>query len=448
VVNPLLAGPTRRKTDVLDSRLLSYQDLTGLWPSSYLATPEAQTLRVLMSGRQHAKRSASQIANRLNNYVLRWGHTYGSTCKILDGVGRPILEDLLEGLTPDYPGVSPLPLPAPIRPMLRVLLEQYDVFTEQAEKYLRAAMSFARSVQWPAMAGLVDGKTVLENLQSVPGIGPVGALTWLTEVGDPRRFKHAGQVAAFCGCDPSLKISAGKVTQYIRRRGNLRLHATLLQAGMGLVTRHSEPLGEWGYTIARKHQKGGWKKAAAAVARRLSAALWWVHLLGVPFSYEKYRFNEVPVVPDMPIEAMGLGNFTKTLAALGYTNTRELAEAFVKGELAHIKGVGAKCLQSLQQWLTANRQRPQPPAPVLPTPTTPLLPSNPVSSSKAKSCAAPAARSAEATRKLSSSCTKSMATGRCSTSKTSTPAPKIPSRSGRKSRSTSRSTPSPQKRGT
>jgi hypothetical protein len=36
VVNPLLAGPTRRKTDVLDARLLAHHSITGLWPCSFI----------------------------------------------------------------------------------------------------------------------------------------------------------------------------------------------------------------------------------------------------------------------------------------------------------------------------------------------------------------------------------------------------------------------------
>ena len=32
VVNPLLASPSRRKTDVLDAKMLAQQNMTGLWP--------------------------------------------------------------------------------------------------------------------------------------------------------------------------------------------------------------------------------------------------------------------------------------------------------------------------------------------------------------------------------------------------------------------------------
>ena len=58
VVNPLLAGHTRRKTDVLDARLLARQAITGLWRASYLAFPAQTDLRVLWSEHSTAQRAA------------------------------------------------------------------------------------------------------------------------------------------------------------------------------------------------------------------------------------------------------------------------------------------------------------------------------------------------------------------------------------------------------
>src|SRR5579859_4770792 len=66
VVNPLLAAPTRRKTDRLDARLLAYHAITGLWPPSFLACDQLQTLRVLWNERIEGRRVAVRCSNRLN----------------------------------------------------------------------------------------------------------------------------------------------------------------------------------------------------------------------------------------------------------------------------------------------------------------------------------------------------------------------------------------------
>lgn len=59
VVNPLLAGQVRGKTDVLDARLLAHHSITGLWPASFLASREALELRVLWGQRAEAVRRAT-----------------------------------------------------------------------------------------------------------------------------------------------------------------------------------------------------------------------------------------------------------------------------------------------------------------------------------------------------------------------------------------------------
>ena len=78
VVNPVLAGSTKKKTDVLDARLLSYQNITGLWPESFVVSSEVQEFRLLVKQRDYHLRQGIAITNRINNYILRFGHTLGS----------------------------------------------------------------------------------------------------------------------------------------------------------------------------------------------------------------------------------------------------------------------------------------------------------------------------------------------------------------------------------
>lgn len=61
VVNPLLASPSRRKTDALDAKLLAYQNLTGLWPKSYVVNDEINTVRILMAQRESHRKNAQNI---------------------------------------------------------------------------------------------------------------------------------------------------------------------------------------------------------------------------------------------------------------------------------------------------------------------------------------------------------------------------------------------------
>jgi hypothetical protein len=122
VVNPLLAGPTRRKTDVLDTRLLAHHSITGVWKPSYIPTQQGQELRVLWAQRREAVRAATRTSNRLNNIVLRFGHTFGAHHPMRSLEGEGILTDLIDGVPPGVKGVCPAGLPPNMRPVVGKLL--------------------------------------------------------------------------------------------------------------------------------------------------------------------------------------------------------------------------------------------------------------------------------------------------------------------------------------
>lgn len=194
---------------------------------------------------------------------------------------------------------------------------------------------------------------MLDLLTSVPGIGEVTALTWLSEIVEVQRFANAKAIAAYCGCDPTLKVSAGKVTTYSRRSGNKRLHQALTQAAGLLISRKKEPFGQWGYRIMKSKSTGGYRKAVGAVARRLAVALYHVQRLGVPFSYQKYQFWQTKTVAEMSLADMKLGRFEVVPARLGLDSSTKVANAFYTNPAAE-KGVGEKCLEQVKQWLSQN----------------------------------------------------------------------------------------------
>ena len=77
VINPSLAGATKRKTDKLDARLLAIHDLTGIWRPFYVISADVQDLRVLIGQRDYYSRSATRIGNRINSTILKFGYTVG-----------------------------------------------------------------------------------------------------------------------------------------------------------------------------------------------------------------------------------------------------------------------------------------------------------------------------------------------------------------------------------
>jgi transposase len=254
-----------------------------------LPSQKAQVLRVLWAQRNEAQRYATRCFNRVNNIILRFGHTIGAVFPIRSHEAAALLDELCEGLIPDHPNVSPIGLPAHVAEVVAELYSKGEIAKKASKEAAAIAVKYVGNNLWPTQEGEMTGVKLLGNLQSIPGCGEVTALAWMTQVCDPRRFSNAKQVAAFAGCDPSLKISAGKVTQHVRRRGNVVLHDALVQASVSVLNRASTPLGRWGAEIARKHDKGGFRKAVGAISRKIAIALWHVHRKGEPYDESGYK---------------------------------------------------------------------------------------------------------------------------------------------------------------
>lgn len=346
VVNPLLASPTRRKTDVLDAALLAYHALTGLWPQSYIVPLEIEQVRILLGERRNLTKQSLRDRNRINNILLRYGYTFGVLGWFTDDHSAPLLEDLINGRPFASPHSSGIPIPTCILRELRRLLSHSKAADEDARRLALEAEQVLRSLPGTALGGTCrDGSELLNRFLEVPGIGKVAAMTFIAEVANPHRFPNAKAVAAFCGCDPSVKISAGKVTSQTRRKGNAILHMALLHAG-GSVLRSKKPcpLADWGKAIRGRNKTGAYKKAASAVARKLSSILWSMWLTGEP--WQALRHGRRPVLKEQALTEILSPRVCKLLATVNIKTTTELLNQ--QAILATIPGLGQKALEEIK----------------------------------------------------------------------------------------------------
>lgn len=355
IVNPLLAGSSKRKTDVLDARVLAQQSITALWPVSYFPSESEITLKVLTGERQRAMKRRLQASNRINNIILRFGHTIFAKAGFGDFT-KNVLEDMLDNRQKELDVLSSIELPEPIKQRIKYLMDDWFESNDEVKNLQKQLKSLVSTMTYKLKDRSVTGSELLELLQTVPGIGEISALTWIVEIGDINRFKNSKALSAYCGCDPSLKVSAGHVTNYTRRGGNETIHRVLIQSASSLVQRKKEPFGQWGYRLYSQKKKGGWKKACGAVARRLAVAMYWVHFTGKEFTYESYNFWRSLEVPEVLLEEMGFSSYVfKKLKALGFQNSLSLIEAY-QTNLSTTKGVGEKCLQEIANWVKTNNK--------------------------------------------------------------------------------------------
>lgn len=76
-------------------------------------------------------------------------------------------------------------------------------------------------------------------LQTIPGVGPITAVSFIAEVGDIQRFQHPKQLVAFIGLDSRVHQSGTSVKGkgYISKRGNKILRTRLYNAASVAVLR-------------------------------------------------------------------------------------------------------------------------------------------------------------------------------------------------------------------
>lgn len=105
-----------------------------------------------------------------------------------------------------------------------------ETFRIQLRRYLE--LNAQRTRIEGLAASLLDGQPDYELLRTIPGIGPVLALTILAEAGDLRRFRHHRQFLKFCGLDLAKSQSgATRGQEKISKRGNARLRCAFWFAG-------------------------------------------------------------------------------------------------------------------------------------------------------------------------------------------------------------------------
>jgi Transposase IS116/IS110/IS902 family len=106
----------------------------------------------------------------------------------------------------------------------------------------------------------------LKRLRTVPGVGPITALTWVLEIGDVTRFRLIKQAISYCGLCGAEKNSADKVMRTpISKQRNKHIQHVLVEAAK-LAPRLCHELA---LLHEKEMQKGNRNRATLAVARRL-----------------------------------------------------------------------------------------------------------------------------------------------------------------------------------
>jgi transposase len=239
-------GEIRRKvkTDRRDVAALSEANRHGWYRATHrVSSPQQRLRQVLRSRRRLVAMRAGTIA-LVRSLLRQRGYRLasGSAARMPQQLAQLVLPaDLLETLTP-------------LRRMVAVLTD--EIATVDARLQTVAAAD-----------------PVVARLRSVPGVGPVVALTFRAFVDEVGRFRSAAQVSAAIGLVPREDSSAERRHRgHITKAGSSELRNLLVQAAWSCWrSKASGTLRTW---VERLAGRRGRRIAVVALARRLSRILY------------------------------------------------------------------------------------------------------------------------------------------------------------------------------
>jgi transposase len=130
---------------------------------------------------------------------------------------------------------------------------------------------------------LVRGDETLRRFMTVPGVGPITAVAFLSTIDDPERFRHARDVGPYLGLTPT-RYQSGETDRQgrISKHGDAFTRSCLHEAANVLLTKvqRFSPLKAWGMRLAKRI---GGKKARIAVARKIAVILQCIWTDGTEF---------------------------------------------------------------------------------------------------------------------------------------------------------------------
>lgn len=123
-------------------------------------------------------------------------------------------------------------------------------------------------------------------LTSIPGIGPINALTILAEAGDLRRFQHHRQFLKFCGMDlATIQSGTFRGQTKLSKYGNARLRRTLWMAGQVAIMQKTNSFRDkFERYIAKDRQNAHLRrKAYTAIAAKMARTVHGIIKRGEPY---------------------------------------------------------------------------------------------------------------------------------------------------------------------
>jgi len=149
----------------------------------------------------------------------------------------------------------------------------------------RSLIAQRKEIEARAVLMLADNPDY-QLLCTIPGIGPINALTILAEAGDLRRFRHHRQFLKFCGMDlATIQSGTFRGQTKLSKYGNARLRRTLWMAGQVAIMQRANSFRDKfeRYIAKDRHNAHLRRKAFTAIAAKMARTVHAVIKGGEPY---------------------------------------------------------------------------------------------------------------------------------------------------------------------
>jgi transposase len=248
VAHPLMLraiAAAKKKNDRIDASKICDCLRCDFLPECHVASTEIRERRRTLRYRNLLVRQMVQVKLKISGLLMEAGISYNKQRLHRAGYFRQLLAS-----NPDMDD------------SLRSLLRQCR---EMVVRLGKTENALIRSLQQDRMLA-----ERVERLKSIPGIGPITALTWALEMGEVERFSSIQKAVSYCGLCGAEKSSGNTVQRTpLSKQRNKHLQTTLIEAAK-MAPRYSPALA---LLYDREKRRGNANRATLAVARKLVAYL-------------------------------------------------------------------------------------------------------------------------------------------------------------------------------
>jgi transposase len=268
---PMYPHRVRRvKTDRRDARALAEACRTGTFRRAHRCSEAHRRVRAQLTVREALVRTRARYISIVRAIVRGEGE------RVRSGDADTFVERVRE-----------LELRAEVSEVIEPLLDLMEDLTERVKQADQELELIAR------------GDEVLRRLRTVPGVGPVTAITFKAVVDRIERFHKAHHLESYLGLVPGERSSGeSRYRGRLTKRGNNRARWLLVEAAWIVFrgkARGTQALSAWARRIAARRGK---RVAVVALARKLAGILFAMWRDGADFDPQRSR-----AVPKVALQA-------------------------------------------------------------------------------------------------------------------------------------------------